>query len=161
MPQNGLQCLRHLLRWIDDVNLHSKWRSWSSPPPWWGFLEEFLPMISVVSCIPSSAGVCVHPASTWEGMEGKHHIHLCHYLLLSRVTRWDICPPNQSLWPIFSYDPSVNTLATLLLFGFAESEWIADGFKGFVKPTGIRFFSEVFWNKNTTVISTCQPFKDQ
>ena len=37
MPQNGLQCLRHLLRWIDDVNLHSKWRSWSSPPPMMGF----------------------------------------------------------------------------------------------------------------------------
>ena len=44
MPQNGLQCLRHLLRWIDDVNLHSKWRSWSSPPPHDGvFWRNFFP----------------------------------------------------------------------------------------------------------------------
>ena len=29
---------------------------------------------------------CGSLCKSWEGMEGKHHIHLCHYLLVSRVT---------------------------------------------------------------------------
>lgn len=33
MPQNGLQCLRHLLRWIDDVNLHRNGGVGVQPPP--------------------------------------------------------------------------------------------------------------------------------
>lgn len=169
MPQNGLQCLRHLLRWIDDVNLHRfmeelgltrssgktimTWRqSFECNDFFWmlvnseeihydGVWEEYLPMIfgCFMHCILSSAGICVNPASTWEGMEGKHHIHLCYW-------HWhqDIRPPNQSVWLHYISIP-INTLAMLLL-SLPNLNGFADG-NGILKATGIRFF---LWHyKNT------------
>lgn len=119
-----------------------------------GVWEEFLPMIfgGFMHCIPSSAGVCVNLASTWEGMEGKQHIHLCHYLLLSRVTRWDICPPNQSLWPIFSYDPSTLHFYTCQYIGNAAAFWVCRIWMDLLMERDLwnqlaSAFSEVFWKK--------------